>query len=252
MKELGRLLREKRESKGLSVDDLYQRTRIRQRVIEAIESGRFDEVPGGEVYARGFIRTMCEELGINYQEVAAQWPPTTTLAKLTPVVTRTKTSRINWLSTAGALIMVLLLVCAGIYYVYWWPRSETPSVNPVLDPPQVVSQPDPPPSPPSEQPKPAYTLIKQEGSRDLYAVEKWPMELTIKVLQDQCWVSVTVDRTQTSSATLVAGQEKTYQANSLIDMRLGKARVVEIKVNGQALPGQTGDVRDYTFTKTGP
>lgn len=252
MKEIGLLLKQKREARGISVDELYARTRIKQRVIEALEAGRFEQVPGGGVYARGFIRTLCEELGIDYHEVMSQFEPALSSARLNPVVARQKTPRINWVSTAGAFIMIVALVTAGVYYVHWRPRPQAPSANPVQEQPPVSSEPVPTPTPQPEPVKPAVTFLRQEGNKDVYLVEKWPMELTVSVLEDQCWVSVIIDQTQTSSVTLSKGQERIFLANTSLDMRLGRARVVEIKVNGQALLGQTGDVRDYTFTKTGP
>ena len=65
--QLGELLRQRRETMGLTFTDLQARTKIRVKYLEAIEKGDFDVIPG-EVYLRGFIRSIASELGIDQQE----------------------------------------------------------------------------------------------------------------------------------------------------------------------------------------
>lgn len=45
MIEIGQLLRQARESKDLSLADVEAETRIRQRYLNALESGDWDELP---------------------------------------------------------------------------------------------------------------------------------------------------------------------------------------------------------------
>lgn len=68
MQELGRILREKRESLGLSLDDVEDKTKIRKRYVEALESGDWSVLPG-RVYARGFVRSYAEVLGLDGVEL---------------------------------------------------------------------------------------------------------------------------------------------------------------------------------------
>jgi cytoskeleton protein RodZ len=64
MKELGRLLREKREALGLNLDELQTLTKIRKRYLEAVEEGNWSILPG-DVYARGFVRSYAESVGLD-------------------------------------------------------------------------------------------------------------------------------------------------------------------------------------------
>jgi len=64
MGHLGELLRQRQESLGLSLTDLQDRTKIREKYIKAILQGKYDVIPG-EVYLRGFIRSIASELGID-------------------------------------------------------------------------------------------------------------------------------------------------------------------------------------------
>lgn len=55
MDELGNILREAREMKGLTLADAQEETRINARFLEALENGNFEELPT-PVHTRGFLR----------------------------------------------------------------------------------------------------------------------------------------------------------------------------------------------------
>lgn len=61
--ELGAALREAREKRAMSLDDLAAATCIRRNYLEDIEAGRFDHFKA-LVYARGFVRTCAETLEV--------------------------------------------------------------------------------------------------------------------------------------------------------------------------------------------
>lgn len=64
MFEIGSTLLEARKRKRLSLFDAAESTRIRVKYLSALEEERFDALPA-EVYARGFLRTYAEYLGLN-------------------------------------------------------------------------------------------------------------------------------------------------------------------------------------------
>jgi cytoskeletal protein RodZ len=55
--ELGKLLKEKREEKGMSLEELQTATKIQKRYLAAIEEGNYDVLPG-TFYARAFIKNL--------------------------------------------------------------------------------------------------------------------------------------------------------------------------------------------------
>jgi cytoskeleton protein RodZ len=59
---LGALLRECRETKGLSLEDLSRDTRISLRLLLALEEDRFEDLPA-PIFVRGFIRAYCAVVG---------------------------------------------------------------------------------------------------------------------------------------------------------------------------------------------
>ncbi len=62
--EIGKLLKEEREKRGLSIEDVYKATKISIMNIEAIEKGKMDMLPH-PVYTRGFIKSYAEFLKID-------------------------------------------------------------------------------------------------------------------------------------------------------------------------------------------
>ncbi|HGA1019798.1 TPA: helix-turn-helix domain-containing protein [Bacillus cereus] len=64
MTELGQKLKEAREAKGLSIDQLHEITKIQKRHLVAIEEGNYDVLPGA-FYARAFIKQYADAVGLN-------------------------------------------------------------------------------------------------------------------------------------------------------------------------------------------
>lgn len=72
MSELGQALREAREEKGLSLDDLQEETKIQKRYLSAIEKGDFKQLPG-DFYIRAFIKSYAEAVGLDFSTFAQQY-----------------------------------------------------------------------------------------------------------------------------------------------------------------------------------
>ena len=73
---VGRLLRGERERQGIGLDQIQAQTYIRVTQLRAIEDDRLDALPA-EAYARGFVRTYAELLGLDGDQMVqmfnAQW-----------------------------------------------------------------------------------------------------------------------------------------------------------------------------------
>ena len=67
----GDKLRQAREAKGLSLEQVASDTRIPQRNLELIEVGAFDELPG-RTYAFGFSRTYAKHVGLDETEIVGE------------------------------------------------------------------------------------------------------------------------------------------------------------------------------------
>ncbi|WP_285845943.1 helix-turn-helix domain-containing protein [Bacillus safensis] len=68
MTELGKRLVEAREEKGMSLEDLQTVTKIQKRYLLAIEQGNYDIIPG-KFYVRAFIKQYAEAVGLNPEQL---------------------------------------------------------------------------------------------------------------------------------------------------------------------------------------
>jgi cytoskeletal protein RodZ len=69
---VGETLTEARCQAGLSVDELSERTRIRQTVIRSIEQDDY-EACGGDLYVRGYVRAIAGAVGIDAQPLIREY-----------------------------------------------------------------------------------------------------------------------------------------------------------------------------------
>jgi hypothetical protein len=113
--DIGRSLREARESRGLGLDLVERETRIRARYLQALEFDRFELLPGG-AYTRGFLRGYAEFLGLDGQrfldEYDARFPAAEPILELElsplarPLVSR---GLVTAAVAAGCIVLLGLL-----------------------------------------------------------------------------------------------------------------------------------------------
>ena len=72
MTELGTRLKEARLSKGYSLDDLQEITKIQKRYLVGIEEGNYSIMPG-TFYVRAFIKQYAEAVGLDPEEILEQY-----------------------------------------------------------------------------------------------------------------------------------------------------------------------------------
>lgn len=64
MESIGEFFRQVRETKGLTIDEVAAKTRIRTDFVKALEDGNFAKLPD-QVFARGFVRSYARSLGLD-------------------------------------------------------------------------------------------------------------------------------------------------------------------------------------------
>jgi cytoskeleton protein RodZ len=67
MESIGEFFRQVRETKGLTVDEVASKTRIRSDFVKALEDGNFAKLPD-QVFARGFVRSYARSLGLDEED----------------------------------------------------------------------------------------------------------------------------------------------------------------------------------------
>src|SRR5579884_3993119 len=81
----GEHLRRERELRGVTLDEVSAATRIKTTFLEALESGRWEELPGG-AFNRGFIRATSKFLGLDEDGMIAESALETGTVEQKPVV----------------------------------------------------------------------------------------------------------------------------------------------------------------------
>ncbi|WP_411809640.1 cell shape determination protein RodZ [Bacillus mojavensis] len=72
MTELGIRLKEAREEKAMSLDDLQAATKIQKRYLTALEEGNYDIIPG-KFYVRAFIKQYAEAVGLDADQLFEEY-----------------------------------------------------------------------------------------------------------------------------------------------------------------------------------
>jgi cytoskeleton protein RodZ len=168
MSSIGETLRRERIRRNLDLDQISRELKISSRFLEAIEAERFDRLPAG-VFAKSFVRQYAGLLELDGEELAAEVqqrlepaPLAESAAPDVPPIPEIHVPRVeqwdavsdrrslgasSWLP-AAALVVVVMLVCSGVYS--FWQRSRRPAVTtaqttaapaPVVNPPVQQAQP---------------------------------------------------------------------------------------------------------------
>ena len=69
--EIAELLKMQRENLGLSIDDIYEHTRINPEFIKVLEAGQFEYLP--VAYARLFLKTYAQELNLDVADILSRF-----------------------------------------------------------------------------------------------------------------------------------------------------------------------------------
>lgn len=136
----GEHLKREREMRGVSLAEVSAATRISTRFLEAIESDRWESLPGG-VFNRGFIRSVARYLGLDEDSMVAEYALETRGRVETGVVPDPPMEMPrNWKpAIVAAIVLVVILVGVGFAYaryggkiaerLHWKPAATAPAAS---------------------------------------------------------------------------------------------------------------------------
>jgi cytoskeletal protein RodZ len=245
-----------RESLGLTLDKIAAETRISTRFLRAIEEGDFRLLPGG-IFNRGFIRTYAQHLGLDPEQAIADYEriasaaqqPASPPASVEPVAARTNPRDLY----AIAAVVVLLAIAVFYFVNQSSPPEPAPQPAPVADKP-AVSAPAPPASPPSPvtEPtpvKPAPPAPEPPPPAVAAKTGEPPIVLELEA-SNLTWITLTADGNFLEEVILQPGNTRRYEAEASIDIKIGNAAGVMMRVNGRELGvlGREGQTRTFLIT----
>ncbi|TKJ30683.1 MAG: hypothetical protein CEE40_04105 [Chloroflexi bacterium B3_Chlor] len=244
MGELGRLLREAREKKGLSTAEVEEETRIRQPQIEALEEENYEELPAG-IYRKGLLRNYAQYLGLDLSGVMTlyggeeeQVGPATPVAEgFEPPKGMTISSWLFINLFLGVLIVASIAVVGVLAYNRWFPVSSISSATPthrvsLASPVLQLS--------PTNTPSPTSTATEIPSGR---------LQVDVEIIA-RTWLEVTVDGEPAFRGLIEAGTNWSWFAEDSIAMHVGNASGVLVTLNGQELGllGEPDEVVDIEWT----
>ncbi|MER6817945.1 RodZ domain-containing protein [Streptomyces cellulosae] len=252
---VGRALQQARIAAGLTVDDVSSATRVRIGIVHAIE--RDDFAPcGGDVYARGHIRTLAKHVKLDPAPLLAQYEAQNGGGRPapTPAAPLFEAERIrperrgpNWTAAMVAAIVVVI----GFVGFTMVNGGDDGEANVAGDTEPTAS---PTPSPSTKTAKPVVPAPDPSDS----AIAAAPQDkVTVKVVaaDGPSWISAKDHNGKTLFAELLKkGEDKTFQDNSKIDLVLGDAGALDLFVNGKQIEEEwgPGTVERLTYTKGDP
>lgn len=152
--ELGSRLKEARLSKGYSLDDLQEITKIQKRYLLGIEEGNYSIMPGS-FYVRAFIKQYAEAVGLDPEELLSTYSndvPGAQAEQVTQSMSQSPSRRKvskgpsnKLLEAMPKFIVALFIIVILIFVTFLWlakTQKETPEVK---EEPQVqIEQTTPP------------------------------------------------------------------------------------------------------------
>ncbi len=216
---IGDRLREAREAKGLSLDDVAARTRIPTRHLQHIERGEWDALPA-VTYSVGFARSYANAVGLNGAEIGAEVREQLGSGRVTGGTAEyyqpADSARVppRNLALIAAIIGVVLVVG----YLIWRSGIEDSATNQTAGTGQIAL----PEAQPVQQQPPAP------------APATGPVVLTAT---QPVWMRVTDGGSSLFEGTLAAGQSFTVPATAQQPMlRVGAPQALRVAVGQTEIP----------------
>jgi transcriptional regulator with XRE-family HTH domain len=244
--DLGARLREAREARGLTIEEIARSTRVQPRILTAIEQNDVASLPT-RPYGRGFVRSYAAEVGLDPDATVRDYfsqfapvpdaPRTTERAVPLEALSEPSTPR-GWLWTS-ALVLTYAAVGAIVIAVGRWTMQPDVEVGAVGT--SGVAAPAP-----STRPEPGIPQapsVAKAGSS--------PSAVRVKLeAQRAVWVTAVADGERQVYRTLQPGERVALTGTREVSVRVGDAGAIVWQVNGQppAPMGQPGEVRTERVT----
>jgi cytoskeletal protein RodZ len=221
--EIGRSLRDARVRQGLELTQLEAETKIRAKYLRAIEEERFDQLPG-DTYAKGFLRSYAERLGLDGQLYVDEYNSRFSLMEEPVFATRPgRRSRRSRLESHAVLIALAGIVAVTVLVIAAWQLGGSDSGGPATETTDA----------------PATSV--GSGAPDASTLEESAAAAPAVELLVTARRGPSVAEIRRGSATgellyegtLTEGQSKSFAAAKKLWLRLSKPQNVQLVLNGE-------------------
>jgi cytoskeletal protein RodZ len=251
---IGRALQQARIAAGLTVDDVSSATRVRMNIVHAIEADDFTAC-GGDVYARGHIRTLAKAVHLDPEPLLAQYgdehggrPAPTPAAPLFEAERiRPERRGPNW---TAAMVAAIVAVIGFVGFTMFQGGDDGGNEANVAE----GSTPSDSASPTTKTKKPADPKPEPSDSA-IAAVPQSKVTVRVSAVDDESWVAAKDHNGRMIfDGLLKKGASKTFQDSSKVHLVLGDAGAIDLFVNGKKIEEnfRPGSVERLTYTKGDP
>ncbi|MCC0176081.1 helix-turn-helix domain-containing protein [Waterburya agarophytonicola K14] len=241
--EIGSDLQRIRLAKSISLDSIAANTLISKRLLEAIETGDFAELPE-PFYIKALVGKFAQEIDAKQIQFEVSSIADT---EVTPSPRATSIRRKYWLnfqlrSLHLYLLYILLVILSvkGITLVVERPIAieEIPLEKPAID--SKVAQTEV--SQANTTPESVPQFVSQSSNSE---------SVTVGInLQERCWLKVMVDGNVAFEGILPKGTQRSWSGDKQVTIRAGNAGGVVISFNNEQkkVLGAPGEVEEITYT----
>ena len=260
--DAGALLRQAREAKGLSLDDLARTTKINRSILAALEEYDLNRLPA-PIYTRGFVKAYAREVGLDPEGTANQYwsqaelamAPAATLSHAAQPSTRPeRVERVVDHDNARILMSgqqprrlggLVTVACAiGLVLYVWSFNRQQPKTTPSGNETQATAVDATRATAPAED-RPDAIAAARSG------IElAGPLEVELRPA-GLCWIVATADGTQVLSRLLRDGERQTISVNDELTLRIGDPGALSYSINGRSgRPlGRAGEAVNVRITR---
>jgi len=218
----GDYLRQQRESREISLEQLSAKTKIKKNLLSALENDQYEQLPG-LVFIRGFIRAYAQEVGLNPEEALQRFEEY--LKETKPVLSGPKSAPIpqKHKIIPYVLVSVFALALVGLAISLLWSFKQNETSLTLPSTPSTAKTLSPIPS--------NTTTLNQAPSAPSITP---PFHLSIKATE-LCWLLATIDGKESKEAMLYAGDSFEIVAKEKLSLLIGNAGGVDVTLNGLKL-----------------
>ncbi|HLV94942.1 MAG TPA: RodZ domain-containing protein [Candidatus Acidoferrales bacterium] len=213
----GEHLRREREMRGVSLEELSSATRISTKFLTAIESGHWDQLPGG-AFNRGYIRSASRYLGLDEDGMVAEYSLEANhgMSETMPMQVAARRISHRWKIVAGATGVVVLLICLILAGRFVPSRIRARS----------HAQPFPPTAP---------AISGKDAPLSPAASAAAPLHLVVRA-SSAVHVRVIADGKGVFDGEIEAGRGKEFSARETFQVATRNSAAVRLELNGQPIP----------------
>lgn len=228
--DVGGDLRRARTARKLSLGDVAARTKINQKILQAIEENRFDRIPGG-LFTRSYLRAYAREVQLEPEGIVELYraefePKTVEPPPLEETPRRFDVDSLmagDWTRDSGGSAGLIIVLLIGAVYLGFARNFTSPS--PTDSSPKATDAPE------AAAPAPAPT--RTTGTID--TLQAGPLKLAMETTGD-CWVAAIVDGKPAFARLMKAGEREQFDVNDRAELRIGDPAAFSFTLNG--IPGR--------------